>query len=108
MAQVLQSTFHKWDLMKLKSFTIGKKISPTLHLRVVKYPNYLWNLGSYTPTYYVLFGLLTQIKKWSTELNRILKRGILDGQETLKEMIDDLRHQGNANQIISEIPSYTH
>ena len=27
MAQVLQSTFHKWDLMKLKSFTIGKNIT---------------------------------------------------------------------------------
>ena len=93
---------------EIEKFHNRKKISPTLHLRVVKYPNYLWNLGSYTPTYYVLFGLLTQIKKWSTELNRILKRSILDGQETLKEMIDYLYHQGNANQIISEIPSYTH
>ena len=34
----------------------------------------------------------------------ILNRGILNGQETLKEMFKVLSHQRNANQNNSEIP----
>jgi hypothetical protein len=39
---------------------------------------------------------------------RILNRGISDGQETLKEMLSILGHQGNVNQNNPEIPPYTH
>ena len=38
----------------------------------------------------------------------ILNRGILDGQEALKELFKVLTHQENANQNNSEVPSYTH
>lgn len=36
---------------------------------------------------------------------RILKKGITNGQETLKEMHNFLSHQGNATQNDPEIPS---
>jgi hypothetical protein len=39
---------------------------------------------------------------------RILNRGILKGQESLKEIFKIQSHQGNVNQNNSEIPSYTH
>ena len=38
---------------------------------------------------------------------RILNRGISNGQETLKEVFNIINLQGNANQNDSEIPSYT-
>ena len=38
---------------------------------------------------------------------RILNRGISNGQEALKEMFNILSHQGNANPNNPEIPSYT-
>ena len=38
----------------------------------------------------------------------ILKKGILSVQEALKETINVLSHQGNANQNDPEITSYTH
>ena len=38
---------------------------------------------------------------------RILNRGISNGQEALKEMFSILSHQGNANQKDSEILPYT-
>jgi hypothetical protein len=38
---------------------------------------------------------------------RILSRGVPNGQEALKEMFKALSHQGNANQNNFEIPSYT-
>jgi hypothetical protein len=38
----------------------------------------------------------------------ILNRGILDGQEALKELFKVLTHQENANQNNSEVPYYTH
>ena len=38
---------------------------------------------------------------------RILNRRFLNGQKILKEMVNILSHQGNANQNGSEIPSYT-
>jgi hypothetical protein len=47
-------------------------------------------------------------KNWGTELNRILNRGILNGQEALKEMVKVLIHQGNVNQNNHEVQSYTH
>jgi hypothetical protein len=39
---------------------------------------------------------------------RILNRQISNGQETLKEMLSIISHQGNANQNDSEFPPYTH
>jgi hypothetical protein len=45
---------------------------------------------------------------WSSAKQKIFKRGISNGQEALKEMFTILNHQGNANQIDSEIPLYTH
>jgi len=41
------------------------------------------------------------------ELNRILHRGIPNGQETLKEMFSVLSHQVNARKIDPYILSYT-
>ena len=41
------------------------------------------------------------------QVQRVLRRGISNGQETLKQMVNILSHHGNANQIDSEIPSYT-
>ena len=38
---------------------------------------------------------------------RILNRGILDGLEALKEMLNILSHQGNTNQNDPEIPLLT-
>ena len=40
------------------------------------------------------------IKKWGTEINRILTRGILNGLEALKEMFNVLSYQGNATQTL--------
>jgi hypothetical protein len=37
------------------------------------------------------------IKNWSTELNRILNRGILNGRKAVKEMFKVRSHQGNEN-----------
>ena len=39
---------------------------------------------------------------------RILNSGVSNGQEVLKEMFNILKHQGNAKQINSEIPSHTY
>jgi hypothetical protein len=39
---------------------------------------------------------------------RILNRGISNGQETLKDTFNILSHLGNANQNDSEIPTLTH
>ena len=36
---------------------------------------------------------------------RFPNKGILNGQEALKEMFKVLSHQGKANQNISEVPS---
>ena len=44
----------------------------------------------------------------SRELNRILKRGILNSREVLREMLKVFIYQGNTNQNNSEIPSSTH
>ena len=38
---------------------------------------------------------------------RIHNRGVLNGQEALKEMFKVLSHQGNANQNNPEIPFHT-
>ena len=38
---------------------------------------------------------------------RIFNEGISNGQETLKEMLNILSHQGNANENEPEIPPYT-
>jgi hypothetical protein len=46
-------------------------------------------------------------KKWGTELNKILNRGIWNGQEALKVMLNILSHHGNANQNNPAIPHYT-
>ena len=39
---------------------------------------------------------------------RILNRGISNGQEALKEIFKVLSHQRNVNQSNSDIPFYTH
>jgi hypothetical protein len=44
--------------------------------------------------------------KWGIELNREFSTE--ESQEVLKEIFKVLRHQGNANQNNSEVPSYTH
>jgi hypothetical protein len=41
-----------------------------------------------------------------TDKQRILNRGISNGQETLKQMFNILSHQGNANQNNPEILPY--
>jgi hypothetical protein len=38
---------------------------------------------------------------------KILNRGISNGQEAFKEMFNILSHEGNTNQNNSEIPPYT-
>lgn len=43
------------------------------------------------------------IYKW-----RILNKEISNGQEALKEVLNNLRHQGNANQSDTEIPLCTY
>ena len=48
------------------------------------------------------------IKKWGTELNRILNRGISNGWEAPKEIVNFLGCQGNPNQNNSDILPYTH
>jgi hypothetical protein len=40
-------------------------------------------------------------------VNRILNRGISNGQKALKEMFIMFSHHGNANQANPEIPPYT-
>ena len=37
------------------------------------------------------------VKKWGTDLNKILNRRISNGQKTLKKMFNILCHQGNVN-----------
>ena len=44
---------------------------------------------------------------WYRTKQRILNRGILNGQKVLKEMFNIITHQGNANQNDPEIPPYT-
>jgi hypothetical protein len=46
---------------------------------------------------------ITQLKMGYRAKQRILNRGILSGQESLKEMFNILSHQGKANQIDPEI-----
>jgi hypothetical protein len=50
---------------------------------------------------------INPIKMWITDLNRIFNRGTSDDGETLKEMVNIISHQRNANQNCFEIPSYT-
>jgi hypothetical protein len=47
-------------------------------------------------------------KKWDTELNRILTRGLSNGQAALKEMFKVLSHQGTSKQNNSEVSSDTY
>jgi hypothetical protein len=44
---------------------------------------------------------------WYRVKHRILNKGILNGQEILKEMFSVLSDQGNANQNDPEIPPST-
>jgi hypothetical protein len=87
-AQALRSTINKWDLMKLKSFykvkdTIYRtKQQPTDWEKIFNNPTS--DRGLISKIYKELKKLDTNKsnhpnKKWGTELNRILNRGISNG-----------------------------
>jgi hypothetical protein len=107
MAYALLSSTDKWDLKAKvnrtkEQPTDWEKIftDPTSHRGIIsniyKELKKLDFIESYDP-----------IKKWGTELNRILNWGNSSGREAPKEMINILSHQGNANSNKPEILCHT-
>ena len=74
---------------------MGSHEPEKLHNRKNIFTNSTSESGKISNIYMELQKLDTNqiIKQWSTELNRILNRGILDGQETIKKKIDVLHYQ---------------
>ena len=115
-AQTIRESMNKWDLLKLRSFCKAKdtvtktKRLPSNWEKIFNNPSS--DKGLISKIYKELKKLDTKtlinpIKKWGTELNRILNRRTSNGQKTLKVMLNILSDQGNANQNNFEIPSYT-
>ena len=77
---------------------MGKDLHQTISDREVISKLY----SNYTSKYQII-----QLKMGYRSKQRILNRGISNGQKTLKEMFNIVRCQGNANQMDSEILSYT-
>ena len=112
MSQALRSTVDKWDFMKLNSFCKAKDIVSTTKEQPIDWERFFTNLtsdrGIISKIYEALKKLDTNnpnnlIRMGYRAKQRILNRGILSGQESLKEMFNILSHQGKANQIDPEI-----
>ena len=92
-AQTIRTTINKWDLLKLRSFckakdTVNKtKRQPTEWKKIFTNPTSDKGLNSkvYKELKKVDIKIPNSfIKKWSTDLNRILNKRILNGWSTLK------------------------
>jgi hypothetical protein len=77
------------------SLSLSLSLSPYIYIYIVK------KLHTNKPNNPIL-KIGYRIKK------RILSRELLNRQEALKEVLNFLSHQGNANRNNSEVPSYTH
>ena len=101
MAHAIRSTIHKWDFKKLQSFCKAKDTvnrtnkQPTGWERI--FTHLISDKGLTSKIYKELKNLDTNNpnnQKLGKELNRILNRGISNGQEALTEMFKVLSHQG--------------
>jgi hypothetical protein len=116
-SQALRSTINKWDIMKLKVFCKAKDTVNKTKWQPTGWEKIFTNSTSdrrLTFKIYKEFKKLTStnqatqfLKMWYSSKQRILDRGISNGQEALKEMFNLLSCQGNSNQNNSEIPPYT-
>jgi predicted GTPase len=88
MVQALRSTINKWDLIKTQSFYKAKDTVKRTNWRRTHwekiFTNPTSNRGLISKIYKELKKLDSNkpnrsIKKWGTELNRVLNRGILNG-----------------------------
>ncbi|KAL6038152.1 hypothetical protein STEG23_010884 [Scotinomys teguina] len=107
-AQTLSATINQWDYMKLRSFckakdTITKtKRQPTEWEKIFTNPTSDRGLISRIYKELKKHDIKTPnspIEKWAIELNRIYSRRISNGGKTLKEMLNILPHQRNANKV---------
>ena len=115
--QTLKETINKWDFVKLKSFYKTKdmvnktKWQPTEWVKIFTNLTSDWGLIS---KIYKEFKKLV-IKRTNNPIKKMdyrpkqktFKRRIYNGWKTLKEMLNILSQQRNANQNNFEIPSYT-
>ncbi|KAL6083093.1 hypothetical protein STEG23_032669 [Scotinomys teguina] len=116
-AQTLSATINQWDYMKLRSFckakdTITKtKHQPTEWEKIFTNPTSDRGLISRIYKELKKYDIKTSnspIEKWAIELNReFMAEEYRMAGKTLKEMLNILTHQRNANQNNSKIPSYT-
>ncbi|KAL6089245.1 hypothetical protein STEG23_036601 [Scotinomys teguina] len=116
-AQTLSATINQWDYMKLRSFckakdTITKtKHQPTEWEKIFTNPTSDRGLISRIYKELKKHDIKTPnspIEKWAIELNReFTAEEYRMAERTLKEMLNILTHQRNANQNNSKIPSYT-
>ncbi|KAL6069996.1 hypothetical protein STEG23_001505 [Scotinomys teguina] len=116
-AQTLSATINQWDYMKLRSFCKAKdtvtktKHQPTEWEKIFTNP---------TSDRGLISRIYKELKKHDIKTpnspiekmgyrtkQRIYSRRISNGGKTLKEMLNILTHQRNANQNNSKIPSYT-
>ncbi|KAL6037531.1 hypothetical protein STEG23_036776, partial [Scotinomys teguina] len=116
-AQTLSATINQWDYIKLRSFckandTITKtKHQPTEWEKIFTNPTSDRGLISRIYKEHKKHDIKTPnspIEKMGYRTKqRIYSRRISNGGKTLKEMLNILTHQRNANQNNSKIPSYT-
>jgi hypothetical protein len=110
MAWALRSIIDKWNLMKLKSFCKVKDIVIRTKQQPAEWEKIFTNSISYRELISKIYKELkklvskkkkkkkTQFKKWGTELNRILNRGISNysnNNESSKHLKNVQCHQGN-------------
>ncbi|KAL6083832.1 hypothetical protein STEG23_027742 [Scotinomys teguina] len=114
-AQTLSATINQWDYMKLRSFckakdTITKtKHQPTEWEKIFTNPTSDRGLISRIYKELKKHDIKTPnspIEKWAIELNREFTAEEYRMVERLKEMLNILTHQRNANQNNCKIPSY--
>ena len=107
MAQALRSTIDKWDLVKLQSFCKAKdtvnrtKWQRTDWERI--FTKHISDRGLISKIHNEVKKLVSQktspqLPKWGAELKGEFSTKQSPGQEVLKEMLNLLSHQGNANQ----------
>jgi hypothetical protein len=115
-AQAIRLTINKWDLMTLKGLCKGKDTINRTKQQPTKWEKTSTNSRSKRGQICKIYKLkkLDSSKPNNPVLKiqyrakqRLLKRGLSNGQETIKEILNVLSHQENANQNDSEIPSYT-
>ncbi|KAL6090488.1 hypothetical protein STEG23_023931, partial [Scotinomys teguina] len=116
-AQTLSATIIQWDYMKLRSFCKAKDTITKTKRQPTEWEKIFTNPTSDRGLISRIYKELKKhdikppnspIEKWAIELNReFTAEEYQMVQKTLKEMLNILTHQRNANQNNSKIPSYT-